>query len=67
MGNINAKDADIVAGTININGFMFKTCDNEAIIGNTVAAVAVFEENSVNVTTNNEIEKMITKSGNSFI
>ena len=46
-GNINANDAEIVAGNININGLISVAIAIPANIGKTVFVVAVLEVSSV--------------------
>src|SRR5699024_8912838 len=46
-GNINAHDAATAAATINAYGWNPKATANEAIIGNIIEAVAVFDVISV--------------------
>ena len=46
-GSINAIEADIVAGSMNNNGFISVDTDNPARTGRSISIVAVLEVNSV--------------------
>jgi hypothetical protein len=58
-GNIKAKEAAIVAGSINNNGLTSKLIANPAITGRKVSTVAVFEVTSVKKVIKEAITKII--------
>ena len=58
-GSINAKDAEIVAGSINSNGFISILIAKPAKTGKNVSTVATFDVNSVKNVINKETERMM--------
>ena len=65
-GNIKARDAAIVAGSINNNGFSSRLMAKPAITGKKVSTVATFDVSSVKNVINVATAKIINKGWTPF-